>query len=165
MSRSRLDEIVEEELGEKYGPQITFDAICKRIAERAFLHGVEQSVEATKVLQGHRFDLNGLGLAQILALGAEAAQKQIRDVQPAPAGESKRLVYRTCSVNGNVYAAEESRKGERRSLLNPTSYVALPPGGLTRVYKWRENVEPWLPDRRSGHDRRSSPSTDKDRRK
>lgn len=41
--RTKLDEIVEEEMGEAHGPQITFGAICGRIAESCFRHGVERA--------------------------------------------------------------------------------------------------------------------------
>lgn len=133
MARTRLDEIVEEISGKT--PDTNWDywspyavEVFGKIAEACFRHGVERVSEQLLKQPGSLY------------------------VQPAPAGESKRLVHRTCSVNGNVYAAEESRKGERRKGVESIS-LRVSTAGSVRIYK-RDGSIWWRDDRRSGKDRR-----------
>jgi hypothetical protein len=160
--RTKLDEIVEEVLamGEGLSPERRENG--NRIAERAFRHGVERAREATNVISGHEFDCNGAGLLNIMEMAVNAARHQMANAQPAPAEEKHR-----CVIGGHCVTCDgDRRKGERRKGLEKKGTVDFYVGpGSFGIFQLAHGTAGWVQDRRSGHDRRSSPSTDKDRRK
>ena len=140
--RTRLDEIVEEEIraeaGDRHaGPMVA--AICKRIAERAFRHGVEQAGtgmhEACKVrYSGIHFDLRGVQPAPAEERHPEqdtVHAAQAERYKPAPAEEKVPVRCPTCGGLPHPYPPSlDRRKGERRVQLNGTYWVAT--GGNRR---------------------------------
>jgi hypothetical protein len=93
--RTRLDEIVEEEIravdtaGEMTSPaaRILHEAyrnVARKIAERSFRHGVERAIDATTIITGHTFDFDGKGWMDAVLMGVAAARVQMVNVQPAP---------------------------------------------------------------------------------
>lgn len=100
MARTRLDEIVEEVARERgcdlsiaYGREDGME-----VARRAFRHGVERAIAATDVISGHTFDFSGQGWMNAVEMGVEAARKQMANVQPAPAEETKPTHTPTANV-------------------------------------------------------------------
>ena len=146
--RSRLDEIVEEECIKGYD-----GTVAKRIAERAFRHGVERD----------------RGLLQDILDGACAAARSgttwwtpahvssPRDVQPAPAEEKANECQRdgTCPPFAHVFCQPNRRKGERRKGQEMCYAMSLDPGWwcLNKMTDHGCSSQSGL-DRRSGKDRR-----------
>ena len=127
--RTKLDEIVDEESGQK--PFATQEK-CDRIAERAFRHGVEQALFAE---WGAQRPMTGLHIRS----GA---------VHPAPAKEPTRFYLAPwCTDAAHIFGPCmcDRRKGERRRKHKEFFY------GVRYHTKGLYTSEP---DRRSGKERR-----------
>lgn len=135
--RTRLDEIVEEEMLRGLMPNhgIPFEKQARAVAERAFRHGVEQEFRAPKI-----FDWYAEGNEMRVRVKSQHA------VQPAPAG----IVFGE-NTNTTFY---ERRRGERRKKAARLSAVCdHKTDGERGIYEM-EYINGWYFDRRSGKDRR-----------
>lgn len=162
--RSRLDEIVEEEsragcwyITDNPGPD-TYGNTVKRIAERAFRHGVAQTKLGASVR-----DANAYGVSLVVPV--------FGDVQPAPAVEPKsareyvmdaeRLTreaweaFHARCAHGRCWCKPDTRKGERRKGLEELCGCKIDGGPHFRA---RTPCGQWAPDRRTGKDRRQRKS-------
>lgn len=130
--RTRLDEIVEEECrGEATygGNEIT---VGRRVAERAFRHGVEQTKAAATCREANVYGIN----LKIPEFG---------NVQPAPAEDR-------CAGKTGIHVCPDRRKGERRTETITGSLYRSTAGGAIPMYAKDEGG--WWCDRRSGKERR-----------
>jgi hypothetical protein len=137
--RSRLDDIVEEETAiVDTGGSMTSDAatilhkayrdVAKRIAERAFRHCAELAYERD-------------------------ADPFYLELQPAPAEEK----CHGCGGAAHQYPPSiDRRQGERRNLDDASRYDARTDHYTTMRPGLGRAVYEWLPNRRSGKERRST---------
>jgi hypothetical protein len=141
--RTKLDEIVEEECK-------GLDAIGKRIAERAFRHGVERGEEFLR-----------LTIQNLLKMDTDVLIRGAERVQPAPA-EEKSCFWRVEGVTAQEEALRrcssfteipDRRKGERRK-GKETINALRGMGYLDDMRIWRLISISWQRDRRTGKDRR-----------
>ena len=143
--RTRLDEIVEEEIraeaGDRHaGPMVA--AICKRIAERAFRHGVER---------GWKIAMADSSFAPVIQ--PTGAEEKCR-CGPEPHAPHEPPYHIREWGYGSRYP--DARKGERRMGNEALNLVHGPTRPETRPIYQVSDYGSWQYDRRSGDDRRGA---------
>ncbi len=162
-ARTKLDEIVDEELRAGIDRGDPCRAFGTRVAERAFRHGVEQTKKAATIVEPR------VWLGQIM----DGAEIRWGDVQPAPAEENTSVQeYCDCGMYAMRHVRQpncstvsfsswhryaDRRKGERRKSYCGSCNHDSHRGRVCQFNDRCECCAGWIPfwcDRRSGKDRR-----------
>jgi hypothetical protein len=125
--RNHLDEIVEEETGPaETAIDSVYRDIVLRVAERAFRHALEQCQSTIKpefhslaFVQPAPADEkcpNGCWHGRHSWLHGPPLDRRKGERRKGYVYEQRRIVHRTCVVNGNIYAAQQSRSGKDRRI-------------------------------------------------